>query len=238
MLTSSQKRKIGFEPNIYSLLTNPFYIARAGLYHSVKAQSHHAKGFLLDLGCGSKPYQEIFKTCTYIGIEKFPTKNQNSTADIYYNGSHLPFSDNTFDTILISQVLEHIFEPDEFLSELTRVAKPSAKIIITIPFFWAEHEQPHDYARYTSFGISKLLNDNRLSIISQTKVGNSPNTILQTILSSIYDSSKNLPRPLRLILLIAASFTLNPLSLIFKFFSMPDSIFLDQVIVAQRINHA
>jgi SAM-dependent methyltransferase len=91
--------------------------------------------------------------------------------DVYYDGKHLPFENETFDSLFCSEVVEHIFDPDEILKELNRVLKPGAKALITVPFSWNEHETPYDYARYTSFGITHLLEKNGFRIVAIKKTG-------------------------------------------------------------------
>jgi SAM-dependent methyltransferase len=54
-------------------------------------------------------------------------------------------------------VLEAIFEPKCFLKELTRVLKPGGYALFTVPFIWDEHDQPNDFARYSSFALSTYL---------------------------------------------------------------------------------
>jgi SAM-dependent methyltransferase len=68
-------------------------------------------------------------------------------------------------------VLEHVFNPDDFLNEVNRVLKPSGKLLLTVPFVWDEHEQPYDYARYSSFGLRSLLEKHGFSIVKHEKVG-------------------------------------------------------------------
>ena len=107
---------------------------------------------MIDIGCGNKPYKNLFKHCkSYIGLE-IESENKNS-ADFTYDGKNFPFEDETFDSAVCSEVLEHVFEPNQFLKEVNRVLKKNGLIILTLPFFWDEHEQPYDYARYTSFGL-------------------------------------------------------------------------------------
>ena len=59
--------------------------------------------------------------------------------------------------MLCNQVLEHVFNPDEFLLKINRVLKNDGKLLLTVPFVWDEHEQPFDYARYSSFGLKALI---------------------------------------------------------------------------------
>jgi hypothetical protein len=56
-----------FKPCATGFLLNPFYIARTGLYKELKRQAASAKGRLLDIGCGTKPYAELFPCSEYIG---------------------------------------------------------------------------------------------------------------------------------------------------------------------------
>ena len=58
---------------------------------------------------------------------------------------------------MCNQVLEHVFNPDDFVREIARVLKPGGALLLTVPFVWNEHEQPYDYARYSSFGLRAFL---------------------------------------------------------------------------------
>ena len=68
----------------------------------------------------------------------------NKHADRSYDGKTFPFSDGEFDAVLTSEVLEHVFNPDEFLSEINRVLRDDGVLLLTVPFVWDEHEQPFD----------------------------------------------------------------------------------------------
>jgi SAM-dependent methyltransferase len=65
--------------------------------------------------------------------------------------------DARFDHVLLTQVLEHLPEPAKVLKELHRVLKPGGTLWLTAPLFYAEHEKPYDFFRYTRFGIRHLL---------------------------------------------------------------------------------
>ena len=159
-------KKYEFNPRTAGLFVNPFYFARKGIWQFFYDNPMYITGKLLDVGCGSKPYRSFFPAADYIGME---IHGSNHSADYYYNGKTFPFPDGEFDTVLCSQVLEHVFNPDEFLSEIRRVLKPNGKLILTVPFIWNEHEQPNDYARYSSFGIKHLLDKNGFEVLHQQK---------------------------------------------------------------------
>lgn len=122
-------------------------------------------GKMLDFGCESKPYKDLFYVDEYI--------------DLYYDEKHIHLDNGSIDCIFTSEVFEHIFNIDEIIKELNRVLKKEGKILITTPFVWDEHEKPYDFARYTSFRIRYLLEQNGFKVISMKKTNNYVETIFQ-----------------------------------------------------------
>ena len=162
--------QLSLTPNIFCIF-EPFYIARYNLKKCIDAFSGYINGKTLDIGCGAKQYEKLFKkTSEYIGIEiETDLQKKREIADYFYDGKKIPFKDESFDSILSFQVLEHIFEPQDFLSEAKRVLKPGGYMLITVPFMWDEHEKPYDYGRYTSFGLKHLFNKNSFEVINFEK---------------------------------------------------------------------
>lgn len=159
-----------FRPSLFGLVTNPFYIARKGLYQNLAALAPHVTGRVLDVGCGNKPYRDLFRVSSYLGLELDTPENRVSKrADCFYDGKRFPFADGSFDTVVATEVLEHIFNPGDFVRELNRVLHPEGGLLLTVPFVWDEHEQPLDYARYSSFGLKHLLESYGFSIIEHRK---------------------------------------------------------------------
>ncbi len=123
-----------------------------------------ARGRLLDVGCGDKPYEEAFRpfVSEYIGIEHeavFQTTAASSAArkpDLTYDGRTLPFPDASFDTVLSIQVLEHTPHPQRLLGEMARVLKRDGILMLSAPFSGRLHEEPHDYFRYTPHGLRAM----------------------------------------------------------------------------------
>ena len=112
---------------------------------------------LLDVGCGSKPYQELFKAKKHIGLDTPWTLHEKSLADVHGTALALPFKPASLDTVLLTEVLEHVPEPQVCLREIGAALKKGGKVIVTIPFFYWTHEEPHDYYRYTPHGLRHLL---------------------------------------------------------------------------------
>ena len=119
------------------------------------------KGTMLDLGCADKPFEEFFTQYTdkYIGVD-WTNCLHGSKADIVADlNKTLPIKDNFADTIVSLNVLEHLYNPQGFLKESYRVLKDDGTIILHIPFQWWVHEAPHDYFRYTPYGLRYILSE-------------------------------------------------------------------------------
>jgi len=226
------KAQMNFQPH-WLFLVHPFYFSRRNLFKFYKKYSLKLGGNLIDIGCGNKPYKNLFKHCkSYIGLE-IESENKNS-ADFTYDGKNFPFEDETFDSAVCSEVLEHVFEPNQFLKEVNRVLKKNGLIILTLPFFWDEHEQPYDYARYTSFGLKYILEKENFEILEQVKIGNDLSIITQLLNCYIYKKLyENKNFILKSLSLIFFSF-FNLIGLIMSIFPKNNDMYLDNLVVAKK----
>lgn len=176
-----QLRAAHFRPGLLGLLTNPFYFARSNLYVALVPLAARISGRMLDVGCGSKPYAALFQVSAYVGLElDSPEARATKQADFFYDGQTFPFADGSFDALFASQVFEHVFNPDDFLAEAHRVLSADGKLLLTMPFVWDEHEQPHDFARYSSFGIAHLLGKHGFDVLVLSKSGADLSVVLQS----------------------------------------------------------
>jgi len=114
-----------------------------------------------DIGCGAKPYQQYFPGAVrYLGIDLPVERSANKLqkrADVFADLRRLPISAECFDIVLCTQVLEHVPEPERVIAEAQRILRSGGLLILSVPFMAAEHEEPRDYFRFTSFGIIELL---------------------------------------------------------------------------------
>jgi SAM-dependent methyltransferase len=230
-------RKQQFHPDILGLFVNPFYIARRGLFINIAMSAKFVRGRILDVGCGQKPYEKLFKCDQYIGLELDSEDNRkNSKADLFYDGGIFPFNNNEFDSIVVNQVFEHVFHPDLFLSEVRRVSKKGGMLLMTVPFIWDEHEQPRDYARYSSFGIQSLLLNHGFEIVELRKSINDIRVLFQLLTGYIYKkiNSKNKYLNLVTTLLLMAPFNIMG-ELVAKMLPKNDDLYLDTIILARKI---
>jgi SAM-dependent methyltransferase len=180
-------REAQFRPGLLALFVNPFYFARKGLYRHIGALAKEIRGKTLDVGCGQKPYESLFAATEYTGLEiDTPENRMHKKADVYYDGSVFPFADAEFDSVVINEVFEHVFHPDGFLSEVGRVLKPGGALLMTVPFVWDEHEPPRDYARYSSFGLSAILERHGFQVEVLRKSVDDIRVVFQLITGYIY----------------------------------------------------
>lgn len=225
-----------FKPTILSLFVNPFYFARKGLYQNVASLASKLNGDFLDVGCGQKPYKLLFDHKRYIGLEiDSPENRLNKKADFFYDGKVFPFGDSEFDAVIVNQVLEHVFEPEDFLSEVKRVLKQDGFLLLTVPFTWDEHEQPLDFARYTSFGLKYLLEKCGFEIIEQRKSVADIRVIFQLVSAYIYRTTFTHYSSIDLLITL---FLISPINVIGEClaFILPknEALYLDNIVLTRK----
>lgn len=228
-----------FYPGFLGLFINPFYIARKGLLKNIMSIADQITGLTIDIGCGNKPYEKLFKVSNYYGIDlQTSIHDVKSFADVFYDGKTIPIKDNQVDSIICNQVFEHVFEPNLFLSELNRVLKLRGKLLITLPFVWDEHETPYDFARYSSFGIRYLLDKYGFEIIVQNKTVGDLTIIPQMLNLYLY---KLVYRKHSLLKKIVTLFFMTPITMfgvvLGKIMPRNSDLFLDNVILATKKNN-
>ncbi len=225
-----------FNPSFLGVFINPFYFARRGLFQNIKAVSKYIKGRVLDIGCGQKPYQYLFKVSKYIGIEvDSPDNRLSKEADCFYDSKVLPFNNGEFDSVIATEVFEHIFEPVEFILEINRVMKDNGTLLLTVPFIWDEHEQPFDYGRYTSFGIKSILEKHGFEILVQIKNLHDVRVIFQIINVYFYKILAIRKNVIKMVLFAPLFAFFNILGLVFNLF-LPKNVdlFLDNIVIARK----
>ncbi len=124
-----------------------------------------ARGTLVDVGCGEKPYQGIFAPFVerHLGIDIKP--GQSGAVDVIGDAYTTNLPPESCDTLLCTEVLEHLEQPQRAVEEMRRVLKPNGCVILTVPFFWHVHEAPRDFYRYSEFGLRHLFEAAQFEII-------------------------------------------------------------------------
>ena len=184
--TKFLKTSQGYQPS-----KNPQYVSIKSRFIATilisayeKVIKQYARGLLLDLGCGNVPLYEVYKEniSDNICVDWVNTLHKNPYLDYEIDlNREIPLQSEQFDTILITDVLEHIAKPELLIGEMARLLKPNGKIILTVPFFYWLHEKPHDYFRYTEFALRMFCENKNLIVVSLEAYGGAPEIILDIV---------------------------------------------------------
>ncbi len=140
-----------------------------------------ASGDLLDLGCGYVPYFEMYRKLVknVVCVDWENSAHKNDLLDYVMDlNCALSFADESFDTILLIDVLEHIYKPAQLLAEAGRILRRGGHCIIGVPFFYWLHERPFDFHRYTEFALRRMCESAGLEVIDLTPYGGVPEILM------------------------------------------------------------
>ena len=133
-------------------------------------------------------------------------------------------------------MFEHVFNPTIFLSEVHRVLKNGGILLISVPFIWDEHEQPYDFARYSSFGLKHIINSHGFKILHHKKSISDIRTIFQLFAGYIYKILSRKINTLNILLTIIFIAPINITGVVFGIlFPKSNDLYLDNIIVAKKI---
>jgi SAM-dependent methyltransferase len=143
---------------------NTGYLAYVHMWPNIEIAVKQAKQSLgqtdrkvLDIGCGQKPYADLFTDCDHIGLNY---STDDASPDVVGTAIQLPFADQSMDLVFCTEVLEHASEPWTLFEECYRILKPGKCLVLSAPFYWPLHEEPEDYFRFTRYGLKFLSNKN------------------------------------------------------------------------------
>ena len=122
-----------------------------------KCVKKYAKGRVLDIGCGNKPYQAMFKNLIteYVGTDIMQSNLKK--VDVICEATKIPLPDASFDTVFSTQAIEHVADHQALVGEAYRLLKPGGYFIVSGPMYWHLHEEPYDYFRFTKHGFKYVL---------------------------------------------------------------------------------
>jgi len=127
------------------------------LQAQIKKFARYVGGRVLDVGSGGQNrYKHLFKYDQYICMDYIAGKE----VDVVGSADSMPFGDAEFDSVVSTQVFEHLQFPEKAAQEIFRVLKDGGHALITVPQWNELHEEPYDYWRYTKYGLKDLFERN------------------------------------------------------------------------------
>ena len=128
---------------------------------------------VLDAGAGECKHRPYFKGRRYTAVDSgvgdaaWDYGKLDALADLTW----LPFANERFDACLNVVTLEHVKDPAQVIREIARSLTPGGRLLLIVPFEWEEHQQPHDYFRFTRYSLAYLLKKAGLEAESIKPVG-------------------------------------------------------------------
>jgi SAM-dependent methyltransferase len=163
----SQTKDLARRWDLDLLFRTYLFIPRKILRDAVREFGARLDGRMLDVGCGNQQYRRFVKCRQYYGVEWSFDKRPPVVGDVM----RIPFGTAAFDSALCTEVLEHVPEPGSCLDEIRRVVKPGGTVFFTVPMTMYTHSEPHDFYRYTEYGLRYLLEKHGFEIVDLRRLG-------------------------------------------------------------------
>lgn len=141
-------------------MLSPARLEEEGIREQVKQYASSLRGNCLDVGCRTKPYAEEIRpfVSRHFGIDIARLNKPSPLGpDVIGSALLLPFRNESFDSVLCTQVLDDTPDPLLALKEIARVLRSDGIVMLTVPQSWGEHDLPHDYWRFTEPGLRYLM---------------------------------------------------------------------------------
>lgn len=133
---------------------------------------------VLDLGGGGGQYKQYLSTegDLYVILEVdydsyLVQKNIGRHNYVIGDGHSNLFCEESFNVISLFEVLEHVRNPFQIFANCARWLKPGGLVVLSAPQYWHCHGWPHDYYRYTIYGLKELANNAGLQVIDYWAMG-------------------------------------------------------------------
>lgn len=218
---------------------NPYYLTYRFLFKNIdNAINQYAKGSVLDIGCGNKPYKNLFelKSEKYIGCDII--QSDKNEVDIICPATDIPLEKDSMDTVFSTQVIEHVADHCGLVSEAYRILKPGGYFILSGPMYWEHHEVPYDFFRFTRYGFEYILQKEGFKVIEINPCGGKWALTGQVIINSFISSfaKKSFPRKVLKILysIFFVKYIINSVCGWLDKKDFDESACLNYVLVAQK----
>jgi SAM-dependent methyltransferase len=149
-----------------------FSLSAYALYQGVeRLVTRHVSGRCLDAGSGRAPFKANLRA-RGVDVVSIDIEDRGGGVDHLADIQHMPvIGSESVDSVICTEVLEHVPRPRDALREIMRVLKPGGMLILSVPHLSPIHEAPNDYFRYTSYGVSSLLESEGFEIVELEGVG-------------------------------------------------------------------
>lgn len=111
---------------------------------------------ILDVGSGRGDFADILKSFNALAVDVIPFAEVDAVCDLTQT---IPFRPQTFDAVVLMNVLEHVYQTRELLEAIHTVLKNQGKFVLTVPFLLKMHFEPYDFYRFTQHSLMKLFTD-------------------------------------------------------------------------------
>lgn len=197
----------------------------------------HASGKLLDAGCGTMPFRASLRGLVdeyhSIDIEK-----RVPEVDLIGDLQDMKaLESDTYDTVLCTEVLEHVPQPEKLLAELWRVLKPRGTLILSVPHLSRLHEEPFDYYRFTKHGLKFLFEKSGFSVLDMVSTGSLFSFLGHQVSTALVGSTWHIPVLGRAVFFLNAVFCTLPCYALDRLLSMSGKFPLGYVAVAKKLMH-
>jgi SAM-dependent methyltransferase len=152
-----------FVPRAWTDSSDAAFIAITLIERSIALLAPELRGELLDVGCGRQPYASYFSHVTRKRTCDFDAKRGD--VDFECSADRVPLPDASLDALLNTEVLEHVSDPAAVWREFHRLLRPGGKVLLSTPMYWPSHEEPHDFYRYTGFGLRRLAQEAGFEVV-------------------------------------------------------------------------
>lgn len=150
------------------------WLANHKLIAAIARARSHARGDLLDMGCGAKPFAPLFegRVRRYWGtdLSRSPYLG-GARLDAFAKAEAQPFRDGSFDTVVGFSMLTYLPEPVRMIEEAHRVLRPGGVLILEFTQMVPLHDEPWDFFRFTRYGAEHLLRKGGFEPVEYIPVG-------------------------------------------------------------------